>query len=129
MKKAQQYYDVISDSALQLYKMAYQLHYEEENIKEACRLYRQIIKQFPDSNEAAYAVIQLEKIGANEAIKLLNGGSFNKFIPLAALLVSLFALFIAATALLLALEKSTNSWYNIEDASSQYSYYYLLTER
>ena len=116
MKAAEQ--DITSSSALHLYHSAYRCHYEENDIKEACRLYREIIRQFPDSNESAYAVVQLEKIGAKEAIKMLHSSPFQKLIPLAALLVSLFALFIAGTALLLVLDKNENSWYNSKRSSS-----------
>lgn len=117
MKAAEQ--DIAISSALHLYHTAYRCHYEENDIKEACRLYREIIRHFPDSNEAAYAVVQLEKIGAKEAIKMLHSSPFQKLIPLAALLVSLFALFIAGTALLLVLDKNENSWYNNKRSSSR----------
>ncbi len=103
--------DITNSSALQLYHTAYRYHYETNEIKEACRLYREIIRHFPESNECAYAVIQLEKIGAQEAIKILNGGSLYKVLAFIALLFSLFALFIAGTALLLVLDNKELSWY------------------
>ena len=106
--------DPTTSSALQLYAAAYQYHYENDDIKEACRLYREIIRHFPDSNESAYAVVQLEKIGAQEAIKSMQGSSWQKTLPFAALLFSLFALFIAGTALLLVLDKNRNSLYQSE---------------
>lgn len=101
-----------ADSALQLYSTAYEYQYEHDDIKEACRIYREIIKKFPDSNESAYAVVQLEKIGAQEALKSLQGNAWQKIISIAALLFSFFALIIAGIALLLVLEKSQNSLYN-----------------
>lgn len=104
--------DFSNSSALQLYNSAYRLHYENNDIKEACRLYREIIRHFPDSNESAYAVVQLEKIGAQEALKSLQGGTWMKILPLASLLFSLFALLIAGAALLLVLDKDQQSWYN-----------------
>ncbi|MBN1308667.1 MAG: hypothetical protein JXA18_12155 [Chitinispirillaceae bacterium] len=107
--------DITGSSALQMYHSAYRCHYESDDIKEACRLYREIIRQFPDSNEAAYAVIQLEKIGAREALKDLHETPWQKILPLSALLFSLLALFIAGTALLLVLDNNENSWYNSED--------------
>ncbi len=105
--------DITNSSALQLYHSAYRFHYEANDLKEACRMYREIIRNFPDSSECAYAVVQLEKIGAQEALKALQGGSPNKILPIAALLFSLIALFIAGTALLLVLDKKENSWYNM----------------
>ncbi|MBN1577006.1 MAG: hypothetical protein JW913_10665 [Chitinispirillaceae bacterium] len=104
--------DITGSSALQIYHSAYRCHYESNDLKEACRLYREIIRQFPDSNEAAYAVIQLEKIGAKEALKGLHESPWQKILPLSALLFSLLALFIAGTALLLVLDHNENSWYN-----------------
>ena len=106
-----------SNSALELYSTAYDFHYNKDDIKEACRLYREIIRTFPDSNESAYAVVQLEKIGAQEALKSLQGGSWQKILPIAALLFSLLSFIIAGTALLLVLEKNRNSLYNMEKSS------------
>jgi hypothetical protein len=110
--------DITNSSALQIYHMAYRSQYESNDIREACRLYREIIRQFPDSNEAAYAVIQLEKIGAQEALKDLHDNPWQKILPLAALLFSLLALFIAGTALLLVLDKNENSLYDIKTSSN-----------
>lgn len=101
-----------ADSALELYSTAYEYQYEHDDIREACRIYREIIKNFPDSNESAYAVVQLEKIGAQEALKSLQSSAWQKIISIAALLFSLFALIIAGIALLLVLEKNQNSVYN-----------------
>jgi len=101
-----------SNSALELYSTAYEYQYDQENLKEACRLYREIIRNFPDSNESAYAVVQLEKIGAQEAIKSLQASAWQKILPIAALLFSLLSFIIAGTALLLVLEKNQNSLHN-----------------
>jgi len=54
------------NSSLELYETAYKLHYVEGNIPEACRIYTIIIDEFPNSNECGYAVIQLQKIQAND---------------------------------------------------------------
>jgi len=97
--------EITNSSALQLYHAAYRFHYESNDLKEACRLYREIIRHFPDSNESAYAVVQLEKIGAQEALKTLQNSAWQKVIPFIALLISIFSLLIAAAALLLVLEK------------------------
>lgn len=101
--------EITNSSALQLYHAAYRFHYESNDLKEACRLYREIIRHFPDSNESAYAVVQLEKIGAQEALKTLQNSAWQKVIPFIALLISIFALFIAAAALLLVLDKKETS--------------------
>lgn len=50
------------NSPLELYERAYRLQYDENKIPEACRLYKTIIDEFPESNECGYAVIQLEKV-------------------------------------------------------------------
>ena len=101
--------EIANSSALQLYHAAYRFHYESNDLKEACRLYREIIRHFPDSNESAYAVIQLEKIGAQETLKSLQTSSWQKVIPFIALLVSIFALLIATAALILMLKQNKTS--------------------
>ena len=110
-------HDITGSSALQLYHTAYRCQYEANDLKDACRLYREIIRLFPDSNESAYAVVQLEKIGAQEALKNLHESPWQKLLPLAALLFSLLALFIAGTSLLLVMDKTRNSWYNNDSSS------------
>lgn len=109
--------DVANSSALQLYHAAYRFHYESNDIKEACRLYREIIRHFPDSNESAYAVVQLEKIGAQEALKSLQNNAWQKVLPFLAILTSIFALLIAAAALLLVLDKKDISYVDKNDRS------------
>jgi outer membrane protein assembly factor BamD (BamD/ComL family) len=54
------------NSSLELYETAYKLHYSEGNIPEAVRIYKALIDEFPNSNECGYAVIQLQKILAND---------------------------------------------------------------
>jgi hypothetical protein len=51
-------------TALDLYSEAYARHYKDNDIEKACVLYKEIIRRFPESNECAYAGLQLEKIGA-----------------------------------------------------------------
>jgi tetratricopeptide (TPR) repeat protein len=53
-------------SPLKLYRQAYTLHYTDGNIETACEIYEQLIRQFPDSNESAYAAVQLNKIKSGE---------------------------------------------------------------
>ena len=86
------------DSALHLYDEAYRQHYEHGNITQACTLYREIIRNFPDSFESVYAVIQLEKIGMREAVKQLNSGGWVKVVAIVALILSIIAVALAGTA-------------------------------
>jgi hypothetical protein len=79
------------ESALHLYDEAYRQHYEQGNIPQACVLYREIIRNFPDSFESVYAVIQLEKIGMREAVKHLNSGGWVKTVAIIALILSILA--------------------------------------
>lgn len=118
--------DVGYSSALQLYHAAYRLHYEANDLKEASRLYREILRQFPESHECGYAVVQLEKIGAGEVMKMLGKTSLQQALPVVALLMSLIALIIACCALFLALNQnnatgyrySTESYYALADGFS-----------
>jgi hypothetical protein len=64
-----------ANSPLELYEMAYRLHYDEGRIPEACRMYKAIVDEFPDSNECGYAVIQLEKILAQKVSERINVSS------------------------------------------------------
>jgi len=67
----------LENSSLELYETAYKLHYLEGNIPEACRIYKVIIDEFPNSNECGYAVIQLQKIQANEVSEKIKTGGFS----------------------------------------------------
>jgi hypothetical protein len=49
-------------TSLELYETAYKLHYIEKKINDAVKIYEALIREFPDSNECGYAVIQLQKI-------------------------------------------------------------------
>jgi tetratricopeptide (TPR) repeat protein len=62
----------LANSPLELYEKAYRLHYDEGRIPEACRVYKAIVDEFPDSNECGYAVIQLEKILAQKVSERIN---------------------------------------------------------
>ena len=54
----------MATSPLELYESAYRLHYIENRIPDAVIYYQRLIKDFPDSHECGYAVIQLQKIKA-----------------------------------------------------------------
>lgn len=63
---------------LELYETAYKLHYTDHRISEASIYYQRLIKEFPDSNECGYSVIQLQKIKAEEVAKDLSEASDKK---------------------------------------------------
>jgi tetratricopeptide (TPR) repeat protein len=91
---------IMADSPLELYEKAYGLHYEEKRIAEACELYGRIIKEFPESNECGYAVIQLEKLKANSVLEGLAQPAASVMSPLA--VASLALNFIAVVMLIAA---------------------------
>lgn len=65
----------MENSALELYQRAYDLHYKQKDLAGACRIYEKIIGDFADSDAAAYASIQLQKVKANEAtLELAQSG-------------------------------------------------------
>ncbi len=57
---------------LELYETAYRFHYADNRIADAVEYYQTLIKEFPDSNECGYAVIQLQKIKAQEVAQSIN---------------------------------------------------------
>lgn len=54
----------MADSPLELYHKAYVAHYQEDDVGQATSCYQSIIERFPESDEAGYALIQLQKITA-----------------------------------------------------------------
>jgi len=56
----------MENSPLELYETAYRLHYAENKIAEALKYYEALIKEFPESNECGYAVVQIQKIKSND---------------------------------------------------------------
>ena len=72
----------MSESALEYYQKAYEAHYQEMDLPKAIALYKNIITHFPNSNECAYAAIQLEKITAGEISDEIKILSLKKIIPL-----------------------------------------------
>ena len=88
------------NSSLELYETAYKLQYVDGNIPEACRIYKALIDEFPNSNECGYAVIQLQKIQANDIAGRIKTGMMTKFQGymivagvIACLILSLIAIF------------------------------------
>ncbi len=62
----------MENSPLELYETAYRLHYVENRIPEALRFYEALIREFPESNECGYAVIQIQKIKSNNTAESLK---------------------------------------------------------
>ena len=91
----------MANTPLELYENAYQLQYYEKKIPDAIRLYEAIIREFPDSNECGYAVIQLQKIKSRDIAKALKTGS-SKGHPLllVASMSSFFALLVALAGII-----------------------------
>jgi hypothetical protein len=82
-----------ANTPLELYEKAYRLQYDENKVPEACRLYKVIIDEFPDSNECGYSVIQLEKLIAGAASeRIVVSSRFNTILAFAAVLVSVACL-------------------------------------
>jgi len=73
----------MENSPLELYETAYRLHYAENKIPEALKYYEALIKEFPESNECGYAVVQIQKIKSNDVAASVAGKS--KAHPLAIL--------------------------------------------
>ena len=92
----------MANSPLDLYEEAYRLQYHENKIPDAVKVYEAIIRDFPDSNECAYSVIQLQKVKANDitkALKKIPSGVNSMLIV--ALMTSFFALAAALVGVLL----------------------------
>lgn len=87
---------------LELYETAYRFHYNENRLADAVAYYQRLIKEFPDSNECGYAVIQLQKIKAHDVADSLQSiiSSRSRILFLAPLVVfSLLCTFLAFGAL------------------------------
>jgi tetratricopeptide (TPR) repeat protein len=65
----------MENSPLELYETAYRLHYAENKIPEALKYYEALIKEFPESNECGYAVVQIQKIKSNDVAASVAGKS------------------------------------------------------
>ena len=92
----------MAHTPLELYEEAYRLQYHEKKIHEAVKVYEAVIREFPDSNECAYSVIQLQKVKAGDITKALKktpSGAYSLFVI--ALMSSFFALLVAIVGVLL----------------------------
>jgi hypothetical protein len=86
----------MANTPLELYENAYRLHYHEKKIPEAIKVYEAIIRDFPDSNECGYAVIQLQKVKANDITKALKKGATTLYpLVIVAFMSSFIALLVA----------------------------------
>jgi hypothetical protein len=88
------------NSSLELYETAYKLQYADGNIPEACRIYKALIDEFPNSNECGYAVIQLQKILANDVSERIKTGKKTLLPKLVMVLCLVTCLTVSAIALL-----------------------------
>jgi tetratricopeptide (TPR) repeat protein len=93
------------NSSLELYETAYKLQYADGNIPEACRIYKALIDEFPNSNECGYAVIQLQKILANDVSDRIKTGKKN-IVPLLITAICLIASISFAVIALMSAQKA-----------------------
>jgi hypothetical protein len=92
----------MANTPLELYENAYQLQYYEKKIPDAIRIYEAIIRDFPDSNECGYAVIQLQKIKSRDITNALKAGATRGYpLLIVAFMASFFALLVALVGILL----------------------------
>lgn len=80
-------------SPLELYETAYKLHYIDKKISSAVHAYEKLIKEFPESNECGYAVIQLQKLRSTDLSEEINRtGKGQNTLQVIAFMVSLLAI-------------------------------------
>jgi hypothetical protein len=92
----------MATTPLELYEQAYRLHYHDKRIPEAIRIYEAIIRDFPDSNECGYAVIQLQKVKASDIARALKKGATTVYpLLIVAFLSGFIALLVALVGVLL----------------------------
>jgi len=92
----------MANSPLEIYDKAYRLHYQENNIPAAVEIYKRLITEFPDSNECGYAAIQLQKIQANNIVRLIESKTEKQGpMTLIGLLVGITALVVACLTVFL----------------------------
>jgi hypothetical protein len=92
----------MANTPLELYEQAYRLQYHEKHISDAIKIYEAIIRDFPDSNECGYAVIQLQKVKAGEISRALKTGPANMYpLLIVAFMSSFIALLVALVGVLL----------------------------
>ncbi|MBD3420311.1 MAG: hypothetical protein GF398_09370 [Chitinivibrionales bacterium] len=68
---------------LELYEKAYSLQYRQDSENEAFRYYQHLIEQFPESPEAGYAMMHINKIKSKDIVRAIRKSkiTFN-WIPL-----------------------------------------------
>ncbi|MBN1575463.1 MAG: hypothetical protein JW913_02865 [Chitinispirillaceae bacterium] len=81
---------------LELYETAYRFHYNENRLADAVAYYKKLLKEFPDSNECGYAVIQLQKIKAHDVAESLQALSASRAPSLHPLVIISFLLALLA---------------------------------
>lgn len=91
----------MATTPLELYEEAYRLQYHENRPAEAIRIYEAIIRDFPDSNECGYSVIQLQKVKASDITKALKRGASSLYpLLIVSFMTSSIALVIALVGVL-----------------------------
>jgi len=85
----------MENSPLELYETAYRLHYAEGRVSEALGYYEALIREFPESNECGYAVIQIQKIKSNDVAASIAGAGRGGAHPLTVVSFLLCLLIIA----------------------------------
>jgi hypothetical protein len=88
----------MANTPLELYESAYQLQYYDKKIPDAIRIYEAIVREFPDSNECGYAVIQLQKIKSRDIERAIKSGSSRGSLGIIAFIAGLMALIAVACA-------------------------------
>ncbi len=92
----------MANTPLELYEQAYRLQYHEKRISDAIKIYEAIIRDFPDSNECGYSVIQLQKVKASEIARALKKGPSTMYpLLIVAFMSSFIALLVALVGVLL----------------------------
>lgn len=86
----------MAQSPLELYQQAYNLHHKENSISEACDIYDGLIRDYPGTEIAGYASVQLYSIQADKTTRKLSIRRSGNNPLVIALLVVGFILFSAA---------------------------------
>jgi len=82
----------MKNTPLQIYKKAFDLQYKENNTEEASSLYRELIRNFPDSDVSFYSSIQLSKMQSHAIPMDTSNKKTTRLWPVVTLLVINFIL-------------------------------------
>jgi tetratricopeptide (TPR) repeat protein len=87
-------------SPLLLYQKAWTLHYTDRKIAQACDIYEEIVRKFPESEVSSYSSIQLQKIHASEVTRRLARRTMASISVLAFCIVNFLGLIAIAVMLI-----------------------------